>query len=320
MSAMSQHSSLDASADHISVLDHALKNLQVGNTIQAVEDLFDGLARMRQELPDESWKSFATRTCLKHPMRTILHQDPFTHHAFVKPRGYAGDPQLIDYIYGNASLPEDATDLGRIVHEYVNHAPASKSVIARRDVLSQLADQTAERVHGAHILSVACGHMREAQKSVAVREGSIAEWIGIDQDADSVAYVNREQRGTCVRAEVGSVRSILSNKLKLGSFDLIYSACLYDYLEDRTATRMTARMFDMLSPGGSVVVANFAPTLRDIGYMESFMAWDLIYRDEGQMPALANDIDADQIESTETFWDEPGNIVFLQVTKKEKKL
>lgn len=36
------------------------------------------------------------------------------------------------------------------------------------------------------ILSLACGHCREAADSEALREGRISQWIAFDQDAESL--------------------------------------------------------------------------------------------------------------------------------------
>ncbi|MDR3689990.1 MAG: class I SAM-dependent methyltransferase [Fimbriimonas sp.] len=270
---------------------------------------------MRCTLTSGSWNAFAGEECLAHPIRALLHQDPFTHHAFSKPSGYSGDARLIDYMYGCADPPAETTDVGRSIFTHTTQGPAGRSVVARRDILSKLVDAIAARIEKPRILSVACGHLREAESCRSVRDGMLGEWIGIDQDPHSVALVNGNHRHNCVRAEVGSVRALLTGKHDLGKFDLIYAAGLYDYLEDRTATRLTTRLFEMLRPGGSVLIANFLPTLRDIGYMESFMAWHLIYRDERQIRNLIGGIDSAAVARTETFFDEPGNIVFLQVDK-----
>ena len=115
---------------------------------------------------------------------------------------------------------------------------------------------------------------------------------------------------------VGSVRGILSGKTVFRGFDLVYAADFYDYLNDATATRLTALMFAMLNPGGRLLVPNFAPCLRDIGYMESFMRWDLIYRTEAQVAGLAAQIPPADIAASRTFWETHGNIVFLEVVRR----
>lgn len=71
--------------------------------VSALDGLFDHLLARRREDP-ESRPENAQR-CLSHFLRGLLHQDPFTYRAFSKPRGYAGDAVMTDYIYGLGSLP-----------------------------------------------------------------------------------------------------------------------------------------------------------------------------------------------------------------------
>ena len=94
-----------------------------------------------------------------------------------------------------------------------------------------------------------------------------------------------------------SVRRLLAGKADLGRFDLVYSAGLYDYLDDRVAKRLTTSLFRMLEPGGTLLFCNFLRTTADVGYMESFMGWDLIYRDRDEIEGLLGDVDESEIES-----------------------
>jgi hypothetical protein len=75
-------------------------------------------------------------------------------------------------------------------------------------------------------------------------------------------------------------------------------------------------MFRMLRPGGNMLIANFLPTLRDIGYMEAFMDWHLIYRTRRDMVEITMDIPEPQIKQVALFAEEEHqNIIFVQVTK-----
>ena len=68
------------------------------------------------------------------------------------------------------------------------------------------------------------------------------------------------------------VRSLASsNKIRCSDPDLIYAAGLYDYLGDAIAIQLTSRLLQMLAPGGGgrLLIANFNPDLRDIGYLEA---------------------------------------------------
>src|SRR5262249_38418269 len=62
----------------------------------------------------------------------VLHQDPFTYRAFSKPRGYAGDAVMMDYIYGLGDArqaDEDATPIGRAVFAHMATRPSARGAL-----------------------------------------------------------------------------------------------------------------------------------------------------------------------------------------------
>ena len=51
------------------------------------------------------------------------------------------------------------------------------------------------------ILSAACGHLREAQLSQAVKDKRICEYVGLDQDEASLEVVHAEQQAHSVSGQ-----------------------------------------------------------------------------------------------------------------------
>ena len=90
-----------------------------------------------------------------------------------------------------------------------------------------------------------------------------------------------------LEAVQGSIRRLISGRENLGTFDLIYSLGLFDYLEVAPARQLVGALFEMLKPGGRLVVANFLP-MQSAAYMEAFMDWHLIYRTPEQLISLAD--------------------------------
>jgi len=129
----------------------------------------------------------------------------------------------------------------------------------------------------------------------------------------SVGCVTRDFAGTPVDAIDGSVRGLLTDAYKLGTFDFIYAAGLYDYLTDPVAIRLTRRCMKMLKPGGVMLFANFSPELTDDGYMETFMDWTLLLRSEAQMWKIVNGtVDRNTVDA-EVFFGENRNIVYATI-------
>jgi len=74
-------------------------------------------------------------------------------------------------------------------------------------------------------------------------------------------------------------------------------------------------LFSMLKPGGKLVLANFLPTIHDIGYMEACMDWFLVYRDRMDMMGLTELIDQVEMRDIQVSVEENQNIIFLEVTR-----
>lgn len=279
-----------------------------------MQNLFSGLSQLKREARDEDWQQFASRDWQAHPVKSLVHQDPLTRRAFEKPRGYAGDAELIDFIYGLRDLPQTSST-GAAIYGHMFEATAAKAVRARRDILAERLDAIADQVERPRVLAIACGHLREAQKSKAVAEGRIGEFIGLDQDRVSLALLGQEQSAFGVKPVHGSVKSILKGETTFQNFDFVYSTGLYDYLSQPIATNLTTKLFGMLKPGGQLLVANFLTGVPDVGYMETFMGWPLIYRTDDEMADVASGIDRAQIADCRTFRDPLQNIVFLELHK-----
>lgn len=298
-----------------SVLDRALEAFEIGEIAGPMSSLFTELQQIRQEEP-LSWKEFA-RDCRNHPVCDLLHQDPFTFRAYDKPRGYAGDAVMMDYIYGLGearAAESSATPLGREIFGFLGQCASSKGVRYRRRLLARLIDGASQR-GPASVLAIAAGHLREAELSASLQTGNVREFIALDQDEASLALVANEYGHLGVKAVPGSVRQILAGKLQLGQFDFVYAAGLFDYLSAPVAAALTRRMFEMTRPGGQVLIPNFLTGVPDTGYMESFMDWYLIYRSKIDMMSLAAAVPQNELAECRIFDDQFGAITYLLLTK-----
>jgi hypothetical protein len=164
-------------------------------------------------------------------------------------------------------------------------------------------------------LSIAAGHLREAELSAAVKRKKIGRFVALDSDAASLKEIERCYGRFGVETCPASIRQLLTQKVDLGRFDVVYSTGLFDYLQQPTAQRLAWVMFQMLRPGGQLLVANFLPGIPDLGYMESYMDWHLVYRTRQEMVGVSAEIPQAQIRDLRIFAEENQNIIFLQVTK-----
>ncbi len=229
------------------------------------------------------------RDLRKHPVTALLHQDPYTCYGFHKPRGYAGDAVLLDFIYGggpSAPLVESASGMGSAIYHQCLRHPSSAAIRARRDHLASRMAALCRNGACPDILSVACGHLREAGR---LERGAVptGRFVALDQDAAILEVALAEHPSLLIEPVQRSVFSLLRSGQQLGTFDFIYSAGLYDYLSDDFATRLTEKLTAMLNPKGRLLIANMLTDFPGAGYMEAIMDWWLIYRTAAQFKRLA---------------------------------
>jgi hypothetical protein len=306
--------------DDAAMLDEVYGLFGTGHIDEGMARLLPALQARRLELNDRAWGEFA-RLCLEHPLRQLLHEDPFTYRAFSKPRGYAGDAPLLDFIYGEEEgwpAPE-ASAIGKSIYASTTCSSACEAVRARRGFIADLVDRIVDEVPHPHLLSIAAGHLREAHLCSAVKRRKFGRYVALDSDRETLTEVQRSYGRFGVESVAASVRQLFTHRVDLGYFDFVYSTGLFDYLPLAAAQRLTGTMFQMLRPRGQLLVANFLPGIRDVGYMESFMDWKLIYRDRCDMMQLADDIPQQDIRDVRIVAEENHNIIFLLVTKADER-
>jgi hypothetical protein len=164
--------------------------------------------------------------------------------------------------------------------DHEGHAPAALAPVRVLD------HEPSRRALDPHVVSVACGHLRERSAGVG------GSWIAIDQDPESLALVQRDHDPAQVRTVCASVSALVRSNVALPPADLVYSSGLYDYLSRRMASRLTRFLLSRLKVGGNLLIANFAPGTFGRGYLSGVMDWDRNYRDEHAFSAVFDAWDA----------------------------
>ncbi len=301
-------------ATWISELSRIDAGLRSAQPYAALNDLLHHLRALKRTCSASAWLT-AVGTLRAHPLHQALLQSPLTGRAFRKPRGYAGDAVLLDVIYGTGDRPQAETSLGLAIYSCEFESHASRSTRARKARLAREFDRAAAQHGTASVLSLACGHLREIELSEAAQHNRL-RITAVDQDPESVAVVAREHGALGVTAQHGSALDALKGQFTAGSFHLVYAAGLYDYLEQKLATALTASLFRAVAPGGCVLVANFTPDFLDIAYLEACQDWHLLYRDEAQMRELLAGVPEDEVAGVEQFREHEGAITYLRITRR----
>lgn len=292
----------------LAMLNKCHEEMQGGVVSLGFNELLDSLNEYRLAVDEDTWLNQIVPTCRSHPITDILHQDPYTRRALDRPRGYAGDAVMMDYLY--FQTPPHCTVAGKAVFSALTTSTNGDSVRWRRLHIAGLIRDLASKGSGLSVMSVACGHCREVQLLDLATLGKIARYVAADQDPLSIQVV---QESTCAPVvALHTSAKALAHDTSLQSFDFIYSAGLFDYLADRPAQAWSKALWAKVKPGGKLLLANFTPDNCGRGYMGAFMDWELVVRTRNDMLKL---LPRESVANSFRYFDPYRNVVYLQVIK-----
>jgi len=108
----------------------------------------------------------------------------------------------------------------------------------------------------------------------------------VEQDQNAIEHAR-----TLCRDHLASVRFHRSNALRFQSetqYDLVWSAGLFDYFDEKVFVFMLRKLKSMVAPQGEIVVGNFSPTNPSRHYMQ-VLDWVLHHRSPQTLRHLATE-------------------------------
>ncbi len=252
--------------------------------------LSDTLDRLYQDL---QLGNISTNELSK--IRSKMNFTPETMQGFVylKPNGYAGCFETIDRIYQcyHAQNP-NLYNWDRYWH---NH-PAAQAVRNRKDYFLNLVNSEIEKRGNLTILNLASGPCRDIFELFEEISSDLPVTIHcVEQDRRAISYA----KNLC-KAHLHKMVFYHANVLRFlpkEKFDLVWSAGLFDYLNNRIFVKMLAKLANKVKSRGELIIGNFSPINPSHAYM-NLVDWLLIYRSSEDLCRLALDagFSSDRIE------------------------
>jgi extracellular factor (EF) 3-hydroxypalmitic acid methyl ester biosynthesis protein len=244
----------------------------------------------------------------------------------VKPHGYAGDAEAMVMIYRDEY--SGPTAFHRLLHRYSVNTSAAKAVRFRRHYVPDVMRDVRARLDpgGARpfrFLSLACGPAWELE-DVFVRPEDFEQLrCGLlDQDRYALGLarqtIARIEQAHRLRIEAryleDSVRTMLRTRDlagRFGTYEFIYAMGLFDYLSPPVGRAVLEKTYELLAPGGAIVIGNYHVRNPARLYMEYWGDWPLYYRSEQALMDLAAGIAAEKRIS----FDPSGSQMFLRIDR-----
>jgi len=236
----------------------------------------------------------------------LLEVGALQHRARFKPRGYAGDFQMLAQICQHYRCDHP---LGRAFDDFFQGQAAPQAVRARTEqtAAALAAECLAHDGPRFHAVSVGSGpglDVRQALSMLPQSRRSMVRVTLLDLDPEALDFAQRQLEPflpdgalTCTRTNLFRLAQARRPAVGPEAADLLVCSGLFDYLEDGPAASMLEWFWQRLAPGGLLLVGNFAPHNPSRAYMEWIGNWYLTYRTPQQLEQLAAraGIPADQV-------------------------
>lgn len=225
-----------------------------------------------------------------------------------KPHGYAGDFEMIDRIY-RYSLCEKPHI--RRWDEYFQSREACQAVRNRKDYFVSLMNAMSSKHETLRVLNVGCGPARDVLEYCSHGNG-IIKFECVDMDDKAISYAKNVCSNILDHVTFHHCNIFRYRDEK--PYELIWSAGLFDYLDDKSFIMLLRRLYKMLKPEGQIIVGNFSTKNPTRDYME-FGEWFLRHRTEEELLSLAEATKIKDISAA--IGKEPQGInLFLHISKK----
>ena len=186
-------------------------------------------------------------------------------------RGYPGDFETLEYIY--KGVPPSEEGIGIYLDVYFLTRELAIGVRNRKDHLkAMLTRELKHRVPQQSILNIACGSCRELYEMIEVLNEKEPIIFCTDTDEDALNYSanllfakNMKKLPQFINYNALKLVSKENNEKIFGKQDIIYSAGLFDYLKDEGVAKITEALFDLLNPGGIMILP-----FKDCRYYNAF--------------------------------------------------
>jgi len=203
-------------------------------------------------------------------------------HIKTKPFGYAGDFLIIDKIY-REQITEDMR-FQKWDMFWNNHA-AAKAVRNRKDYFIKTMTDRIKPSQTTRLLNVASGPARDIAELYNIIDPKTLQTVCVEADKCAINYA--ESLNKINEEQINFVHKNIFRFSTEEKFDIVWSAGLFDYFDDKTFVRLIKKFMSWTKPGGEIIIGNFGLQNPSRNYMELIGDWHLQHRSEVTLTAMA---------------------------------
>ena len=237
-----------------------------------------------------------------------------------KPRGYACDYLTVQKIYDNQA--GGSGRIGPLLDRCFLDEPAARAMRNRRRFLgNEIMDSIAHHPGTTRVTNLACGPAAEIFDAFNQLDDSskLAATL-LDIDMQALRFVINKVEKLKLKSQIHPICCNLvyfatgMQKLNLNKQDLVYSTGIIDYFNDKFVVAIINYVYDILNPGGRIILSNFHNSNTTRALMDHVLDWKLIHRSEEEMDCLFS-ISKFGKPATRIYFEEEGIIFFAECIK-----
>lgn len=215
--------------------------------------------------------------------------ETFTHEAmlgfaYLKPHGYSGDYEIIDRIYQKYISDQPHITKWDVYWQKLTAADAVRNRIGYFSILLRNQYKNRRTDKSLDVLNIASGPGRDMLHFLDKYPTSNVYIDCIEQDQNAIDHAS-----FLCKEHLSKINFIKRNAVRFKSekkYDLIWSAGLFDYFDDKIFVYMLKKLRGMVSSEGEIVIGNFSTNNPCKPFMEIF-EWHLYHRSSQTLKSLA---------------------------------
>ena len=204
-------------------------------------------------------------------------------HIRTKPHGYAGDFEIIERIYQNDIRKPHF----QLWDHYSLEHPAAKAVRNRKSYFKDLIVSKFNSRESLKLLNIASGPARDLFETYQMlQSGQKLKTTCVEMDKTAINYA--QQLNSNYLEDISFVNKNIFRFNTAQQYDMIWSAGLFDYFNDKSFVKLLRGFGNWIKPGGEIVIGNFNECHNPSRlFMELFGEWHLEHRSESALIDLA---------------------------------
>ena len=214
----------------------------------------------------------------------VLENDTIFGHTYKKPFGYAGDFLLIEKIYQKF---ESENLIFKKWDKFYHSHEATTAVRNRKTFCLQKLEELIKTKDSVKVLVLGSGPSTDIHEFLEKNSTADIHFDLLDIDSNAISYASEKNK-----KYLKKINFIKANVIRFTTeekYDFIWSAGLFDYLDDKLFVFLLKRFYSNLKENGQIIIGNFSPLNPTIKVMEIMTEWYLNYRNEEHLTRLARE-------------------------------